>query len=155
MADLNRVVAHFEDGTLIKGTTADFNVNKPSFHLIPIDGSPGVELHCRSLKAVFFVKDLKGGPHSSALRGFADSKGATTGGKKVAVLFHDGELLCGYTLGYVPGREGFFMFPADATSNNLRVFVINAHASEVRVGTEADELVARVMEERKRAAIRA
>src|SRR4029453_9283012 len=104
MAELNKVVAHFTDGSLLKGTTADFNVAKPSFHLNPLNGAPGVEVYCRSLKALFFVKDFKGGPHSSAFKGFATSTG-TPGGKKIAVRFHDGELVCGYTLSYVPGRE--------------------------------------------------
>jgi len=153
MAELNKVVAHFEDGSLLKGTTADFNVAKPSFHLNPLNGAPGVEVFCRSLKALFFVKDFKGGPHSAALKGFSNAPG-TPGGKKIAVRFKDGELLCGFTLSYVPGREGFFMFPADGDSNNIRIFVANATVAEVRVGTDADELVRRVKSERSRAAMK-
>lgn len=155
MADLNKVVAHFEDGTLLKGTTSDFNVNKPSFHLIAVGGAPAVEVHSRSLKAVFFVKDFKGGPHSPAVKGFAAGGGANPGGKKIAVRFRDGELLCGYTLSYVPGRGGFFIFPADTDSNNIRIFVVNAFVDEVRVGTEAEELVKRIHSERSRAAMKA
>ena len=154
MAELNRVVAHYEDGTLLKGTTQDFNVGKPSFHLLPINGQPTVEVHCRALKAVFFVKDFKGASHSPASRGFVPAGAGSPGGKKIAALFHDGELMCGYTLSYVPGREGFFMFPADPNSNNLRIFVVNALVEEVCVGAEADALAERVAAERKRAAIK-
>jgi hypothetical protein len=64
-------------------------------------------------------------------------------GKKVAVLFKDGELLCGYTLTYVPGRDGFFMFPADGDTNNLRVYVVNASTAEVKTGPEAEALAQR------------
>src|SRR5262245_31670476 len=153
MAEQNKVVAHYQDGTLLKGTTADFNVSKPIFHLVPVTGGPAVEVHCRSLKALFFVKDFKGSSHTAAVQGYPLNV-ANPGGKKIAVLFHDGELLCGYTLTYVPGREGFFMIPADRSSNNIRVYVVNAFVSEVRVGTEADELLARVKSERSGAALR-
>jgi len=153
MAELNKVVVHYEDGTLLKGTTADFNVAKPNFHLNPVGGGPSVEVRCRSLKALFFVKDFKGASHSPEVKGFGAPAG-NPGGKKIAVLFKDGELLCGHTLSYVPGRQGFFMFPADSRSNNIRVFVNQGSALEVRVGAEADELVNRVTSERRGAPIK-
>jgi len=153
MAELNKVVARFADGTLLKGTTADFHVAKSSFHINPVNGGASVDVSVRSLKALFFVKDFKGGPHASGLKGFAVSAGSA-GGKKIAVLFKDEELLCGYTLAYVPGREGFFMFPADGNTNNTRIFVVNAGVAEVRVGPEAEQLVARVKSERSEAALK-
>src|SRR5262245_29342377 len=153
MAELNKVVAHFADGSLMKGTTADFNISKPSFHLNPINGSPGVEVYSRSMKALFFVRDFKGGPHPAAVKGFGTSSG-TPGGKKIAVLFKDGELICGYTLSYVPGRGGFFMVPADNQSNNIRIFVVQASVVEVRVGLEAEDLVQRIKVEKSRAAMK-
>ena len=33
MSDINRVVAHFLDGRLVKGTTQDFFPNRTSFHM--------------------------------------------------------------------------------------------------------------------------
>jgi len=153
MAELIKVVARFTDGTLLKGTTADFAIGKPLFHMNPAGGGPAVPVTCRSLKALFFVKDFKGGPHASGLKGFAVPAGNASG-KKIAVLFQDGELLCGYTLAYVPGREGFFMFPADGSSNNIRIFVVNAFVDEVRVGPEAEDLANRVKSERSRAAMK-
>ena len=154
MAELNKVVAHYQDGTLMKGTTADFNVAKPSFHLNPVSGGPSVEVHCRSLKALFFVKDFKGDAHSTPLMGFGTPPAGNPGGKKIAVLFRDGELLCGHTLAYVPGRQGFFMFPADTRSNNIRVFVVQGSVQQVCVGAEADELANRIKSERSRAPAR-
>jgi hypothetical protein len=145
MADQNRVVAHFMDGKLLKGTTQDFFPNRPRFHLLPADGSPAVEVRCRSLKALFFVKEFSGNATRRDLRGFLSSPGETAQGKKIAVRFKDGELLCGYSLSYLPDREGFFMFPADPGSNNLRIYVVVAATVEVKAGPSADALAQKVL----------
>ncbi|MGH7267802.1 MAG: DUF6982 domain-containing protein [Candidatus Rokuibacteriota bacterium] len=42
------------------------------------------------------------------------------------------DALVGYTLGYDPARAGFFLFPADPQSNNLRVFAVTAAVRRVR-----------------------
>ena len=145
MADLNRVVAHFTDGKLLKGTTQDFFPNRASFHLQPADGSPTAEIRCRTLKALFFVKDFAGNASRRDLRGFISGPGETSQGKKLAVRFKDGELLCGYSLSYLPDREGFFMFPSDSQSNNLRIYVIAAATLEVKAGPAADVLAQRAL----------
>jgi hypothetical protein len=67
----------------------------------------------------------------------------------VAIRFRDGELLCGYTLSFHADREGFFVFPADTGSNNLRVYVMTAAAQEMKSGPAADALAQRVLDERK------
>ena len=38
----------------------------------------------------------------------------------------DGEVLVGSTLGYDPKRQGFFIFPADPKSNNVRVYIVSS-----------------------------
>ena len=53
------------------------------------------------------------------------------GGKKMRVVFQDGEVLLGTTQGYQPGRPGFFLVPADPRSNNERCFVISSATREV------------------------
>jgi len=148
MTEANRVVAHFTDGKLLKGTTQDFFPNRPRFHLQPADGSPTVEIRCRSLKALFFVKEFAGNSTRRDLRGFLQSPGETSQGKKIAVRFKDGELLCGYSLTYLPDREGFVLFPADAGSNNVRVYVIMASTVEVKAGPAADVLAQKVLASR-------
>jgi hypothetical protein len=45
-------------------------------------------------------------------------------GRKVEVIFKDGEALVGSTQGYQADRPGFFMVPADPQSNNERIFVV-------------------------------
>ena len=148
MAELNRVVAHFMDGRLLKGTTQDFFPNRSSFHLQPADGGQAVEVRCKTLKGLFFVKEFAGDAKRRDLRGFLTAPGETARGKKIAVRFKDGELLCGYSLSYLPDREGFFMFPSDGGSNNLRIYVIAAATVEVRAGPLADALARKAIDAR-------
>ncbi len=145
MSEINKVVAHFLNGKLVKGATQDFFPNRPLFHVQPVDGGKSVEVRCRELKAVFFVRDLVGNPSRRDLRGFLGSPAETRQGKKLAVLFKDGELLCGYSLAFSPDRDGFFMFPSDAESNNLRIYVLIAACAEVKAGPAADLLVQKVL----------
>jgi len=145
MGELNRVVVHYLDGHLLKGTTQDFFPNKASFHLQPMGAGPAAEVRCKTLKAVFFVKDYAGNAQRRDLRGFLAAPGETAQGKKLAVRFKDGELLCGYSLSYMPDREGFFMFPADSASNNLRIYVLAAATVEVKAGPAADVLAQKVL----------
>jgi len=58
--------------------------------------------------------------------------GAASQGRKVAVTFHDGEILLGSTLGYKGEGQGFFVHPADSRSNNLRVFVAPGATQQVK-----------------------
>jgi hypothetical protein len=143
MAEINKVVAHALNGKVLKGTTQDFFPNRPLFHIQPADGSPSVEVRCKALKAAFFVKDFDGNPNRKDHRGFVDGPAETSQGKKLAVRFKDGELLCGYSLSYSPDRDGFFMFPADPSSNNLRIYVITASTVEVKAGPAAEAMVQR------------
>ena len=140
MSELNKVVAHFVTHKIVKGTTQDFFPNRPLFHLIPTSG-PAIEVRCKELKALFFVRDLNGNLRRRDVRGFLAAPNEGTHGKKIAVRFKDGELLCGYTLTFTPDREGFFVFPADPGSNNQRVYVITGSASEIKAGPAADVLV--------------
>jgi hypothetical protein len=145
MSELNRVVAHYVDGRLAKGTTQDFFPNRARFHVQPTDGSAAIEIRCKDLKALFFVRELGGNPTRRDLRGFLASPGVTAQGKKIAVRFRDGELLCGYSLTYMPDREGFFVFPSDNGSNNLRIYVVVAATVEVKAGPAADTLAQKVL----------
>ena len=61
--------------------------------------------------------------------------------------FRDGEFICGYTLSWSPDREGFFLFPADADSNNQRIYVITGSTLEIKAGPAAEVLAQRVLEE--------
>jgi Family of unknown function (DUF6982) len=143
-----RVVVRFGNGRRLKGTTQDFKPLSPRFHLIPAEGGELVEVRLDELKAVFFVRDLAGTPSRPKLRGFVEAPAETAQGKKVAVRFADGELLCGYTLAYSSERKGFFLFPADREGNNERVYVVTAAAAQIEAGPAAERLAEKVLARR-------
>lgn len=126
----NKIVAHYCDGRLIKGSTQNFDFNNAWFHLIA-DGSShkATEVYMRELKAVFFVNDFEGQPKFDEKKDFTEAP--ATMGRRVTVTFKDGEMLVGTTLNFDPSGVGFFLIPADPRSNNKRVFVINSSIKDV------------------------
>jgi hypothetical protein len=129
---MNRVVAHYQDGRLVKGVTNDFLPAKERFHVVPAEAPPGskpMEILVGDLKALFFVRDFAGKPDHKDSDQFDPRKPAP--GRKIRVVFKDGEVIVGTTQGYQPGRPGFFLIPADAESNNDRCFVVTAATQEV------------------------
>ena len=130
---MNKVVARFVDGRLLKGVTGDFFPAKPFFHIDVVDSPPGAEaitVRTAELKAVFFVKDFQGNPMYVERQEFDPSRPPV--GRAIRVVFEDGEVLVGTTTGYQPGRPGFFVEPADPGSNNERCYVITAAAREIK-----------------------
>lgn len=141
----NKVVARYLDGRVLKGVTRDFSPNRISFH-VEVDGSGEiVELRCRHLKALFFVRSFGGDSARQDLRGFVEGPAETAQGRKIAVRFRDDEFICGYTLSWSPDRDGFFLFPSDAGSNNQRIYVVSASTDEVKAGVQAEALAQRVL----------
>jgi hypothetical protein len=127
----NRVVVHYRDGALVKGTTLDFFPTKDTFHVT--DHSSLIhEVALDDLKAVFFVKSFDGDAEHAERRGFFTGH---TQGKKVMVEFEDGETLFGYTLSYTARGLGFFVFPGDPESNNLKIFVVLGATNRIKVRT--------------------
>ena len=122
----NKVVVKFKDNTLAKGKTSDFFPNKAQFHLENLNGEI-VEISIEDLKALFFVKDFKGNKDHE--KNYNDEIAA--GGRKIRVQFLDGETVIGYTLGYSPDRQGFYMTPADLKGNNERIFVVKSATEKV------------------------
>ncbi len=128
----NKIVVRYPDGRLEKGTTADFFPNKDLFHLAPLGAQPGskpLEIRFSDLKAVFFVRDFTGNRDYNDRKDFEPGKPVT--GRKIKVVFKDGELMVGTTQGYQPNRPGFFVIPADEKSNVERCFVVTASTKEV------------------------
>ncbi len=120
-----KVIVRYADGRRLKGYTQDFFPNKSIFHLQLADNPPAsepIEVAMKDLKAVFFVREFAGNPHYQEKKTFPP--GEKVAGRLVEVTFKDGEVLRGSTLGYDLKRPGFFFFPADPDSNNLRVFAI-------------------------------
>ena len=129
---MNKVVARFTDGRTLRGLTYDFEASKASFHIIEADAAPGtrpVEVQLQELKAVFFVKDFAGDPQHKERKEFDPAHPPL--GRKIRVVFKDGETLVGVTPGYQSGRAGFFLLPADADSNTQRCYVVASSAQSI------------------------
>ena len=128
----NKIVARYLDGRVEKGTTTDFSPNKDLFHLAPLEAQPGgkpMEIRISDMKAVFFVRDFTGNRDYNDRKEFDSARPAV--GRRIKVIFKDGELMVGTTQGYQPNRPGFFVVPADEKSNVERCFVVTASTKEV------------------------
>jgi hypothetical protein len=127
-----KVVAATLEGERIRGFIFDFSPVKEICRVFPTErakADEAREIHMRKLKALFFIKEF------TEPKGEKANPNEFTGvvhGRKIQVEFSDGELLMGSTEGYAPNRLGFFLFPANSSSNILRVFVINANVKEVK-----------------------
>ena len=127
-----KVVIHYVNGKIAKGFTQDFFPNKDRFHLSPASKPSGdpVEVLLKDLKAIFFVRDFTGNSQYAERKKYLE--GEQPQGRKVEVTFSDNEILVGSTLGYDPKRPGFFVFPADPKSNNIRLFAVTLAVKKVR-----------------------
>jgi hypothetical protein len=128
----NKIVIHYQDGRMMKGITIDFFPNKDIFHLVPADSPPGtkpLEISVPELKAIFFVKEFGGNPKYEDKKEFDPGKNFF--GRKIKVVFKDGELMIGTTSGYEPNRSGFFVTPVDPISNIDRCFVVKTATKDV------------------------
>ena len=129
---MNQIVIRYQVDHIMKGVTNDFLPAKDRFHLIPFDSAPNskpLEIVVADLKAIFFVKDFDGNAKNKEVKQFDPSKPAP--GRKISVVFKDGEVIVGITQGYQPERPGFFVLPADGQSNNERCFVVASATREV------------------------
>jgi hypothetical protein len=133
----NLVVARYRDGKIIRGVTHDFGPQKRVFHVITF-GEEGQEVGGKvfkvsfsELKAIFFVKSLKGRQGPPPFKGLLEEKLEAQGMLKIKVTFFDGETIEGTTHGYTSEREGFFIAPLEKDSNNLRIFVISSAVKKV------------------------
>jgi len=130
---LNQIVARYQNGSVLKGFTTDFRADKDTFHVTSGGtlGEKPVDVRLADLKALFFVRDFTGRPEYNEAKTFDASRPLS--GRKIRVVFKDGEELVGVTQGYQPGRPGFFVTPADPDSNNLRCFVVASAVREAKL----------------------
>jgi len=127
---MNKQVARFADGRILKGTTLDFSPAKEFFHLTLPSETLSIPVHLPDLKALFFVKDFAGDPEH------VEKKNIDTpvppGARAIRATFDDGEVLVGTTTGYRHGFPGFFLVPADSESNNERCYIVADATQDVR-----------------------
>jgi hypothetical protein len=140
VSEVNKVAIRYRDGRVEKGTTHDFRPGKPVFHIEPPGDGGVTEIRTDDLKAIFFVKDFAGRSDYSESKVFPETPERSKG-RRIAVLFADGELLTGYTLAYDAQRPGFFIMPTDEMSNNDRVYVVRSAVKDVGIGPQADRII--------------
>ncbi len=127
-----KIVARFLHGGIIKGYTQNFFPDQPHFHIRPLASEiPDelIEVQIKDLKAVFFVRDFLGNRlyrEENTL-----SRGAKIPGRIVEITFKDKEVMIGSVMDYDPMRPGFFLFPTDPYSNNLKVFIVSLTVDRV------------------------
>ncbi len=127
-----KVVAHFNDGKTMRGTTHDFDPKREIFHLLPCEGG-GVPstVRMKELKALFYVKEY-GGLRRGTDRAKNFALPGRDTGKKAVVEFRDGETVWGYSKNYSPEDIGFFFVPSDPDDNNMKMFILNASIKGIR-----------------------
>jgi hypothetical protein len=132
-AGMHLVVAHYVDGRVLRGSTSNFQPGRDRFHLLPqgqnVGGRP-TEVLLADLKALFFVKDLRGNPN---YRERIPPEAGHGPSRRLRVTFKDGEVLEGTTQAYQPGRPAFFVVPLDPDGNNERCYVLTAATQSVAV----------------------
>ena len=134
-----KTVVKYNDGTIVKGFTSDFNPNRDSFHLHLVQESlqegqeNPIEVKLNGIKAVFFVKDFQGNKEYQKVRTFKDIASGPPSERKIVVIFKDGENFYGTTHSFSPERKGFFVYPIDEHDNNDRVFVPRNALEKVHV----------------------
>lgn len=136
----NLVVVHYKDGKLLKGYTYDFTALASVFHLTSEqeeDKGTVYDVNTVDLKAVFFVKTLHGSSDYKEKKKFEEVDNSRHRGLKIKIVFKDGEVVRGISLGYSKGRKGFFLIPVDPDSNNERIWVVMDAVQDIRVGSAA------------------
>ena len=136
----NLVVVHYKDGKLLKGYTYDFTALADVFHLTSEqeeDRGTVYDVNVTDLKAVFFVKTLDGSLDYKEKKKFEEVDTSRHRGLKIKIVFKDGEVVRGMSLGYSKGRKGFFLIPVDPDGNNERIWVVVDAVQEIRVGSAA------------------
>ena len=117
-----KVVAHFIDHSVVKGTSIDVDPGKPRCH-VQSEEHGTVEIDLAQLKALYFVKDFAGRPEYDDVQKPDPGDRRLRGSHQVKLTFVDGEEVSGLMNRYPPNRPFFFVLPIDPASNNIRILV--------------------------------
>lgn len=85
----------------------------------------------KDLKAIFFVREFDGKGHKAGSWIDEDPEGLKVG-KKVVVTFKDGEKIKGKVLGDFEKGEGFYLYPIEKNTNNLKIFIVRSSILEIK-----------------------
>lgn len=122
---MHKVVAHFLDGSLVKGQVLFVSLTKPTLSVTTEEGG-ALNVTLADLKALFFVKDFAGDKDYGERQEVDPADPRVRGAKTLTLRFLDGETLVALSSGYSADRPFFFVVPADPDSNNIRILVNRA-----------------------------
>ncbi|MDD3631999.1 MAG: hypothetical protein PHO73_04570 [Atribacterota bacterium] len=134
-----KIVVKYNDGTIMKGYTTDFNPAEDFFHLYPVEEDletareDKIKIDVNNLKAIFFVKTFLGNKDYKKIRTFNGYESNPPPQRRIIIVFKDGENFYGTTYSYSPDKSGFFAFPIDPLDNNDRVFIPRTSLEKVHV----------------------
>ncbi len=117
-----KVVAHFIDHQVVKGTSVDVDIGRPICHIRTEDGAV-MEVDLAQIKALYFVKDLTGNSAYDENHDPETGDNRLRGSELIDITFLDGEKLGALTNRFPPRGPRFFVVPMDAKSNNARILV--------------------------------
>jgi len=132
-----KVVAHFVDHQIVKGTSLDVDPQKPVCHVRTGDQQT-VEVDLSQLKALYFVKDLDGNPERNESSDPASDDARLRGSTMVDITFLDGERLGALTNRYPPRGPYFYVLPMDPSSNNQRILINREAVTSMAVRAGSD-----------------
>ena len=133
---VNRVVVGLLDGTRPKGFIYGFRAGEKLFTLFPSekqDRAYARFVPIADCKAIFFVRSHAGDRdvRERMRKTPLDDRDVKIRGQRMKIVFLDGEELLARSEAYSADRLGFFAYPLDERSNNVRIFVVNASVRQV------------------------
>ncbi|MFH0963254.1 MAG: hypothetical protein V2A58_04485 [Planctomycetota bacterium] len=133
-----KLVVHFKDGRILKGTSYKLDPHAESFYIVPlaqVGAAERVLVAFSDVKLVCHVREFSPPPDrrpSAAERSAVASAGH--GRLELTVYFRDGEVLHGHPGGtYHPGLARFWLVPSDA-GNNICVLVESSATKLIETG---------------------
>ena len=141
-ATANRVVVALLDGRRLKGYVFNFSTDAVDFNVFPDPKgdekkSPATLVEFKACKAIFFVRTHEGSKEGrdAERKAAEDPARRPPRGTKIKIIFSDGEEMMACTEVYAPQKKGFFAYPMDARSNNLRIYIVNVNVRQVLTGS--------------------
>jgi hypothetical protein len=142
MAEIEKAVARFRNGNVLKGMLKDFSIDSDLIILHEDTTQEERWIPMGELKAIFFVKSFAGTSQHVEKKAFGIRKVA---GKKAFVKFDDRESLVGFIDGDIPwekgfsleklgkNAKGFFLTPVDGDCNNIKIFVVGSAIKDITI----------------------
>ncbi|MCX7943477.1 MAG: FHA domain-containing protein [Deltaproteobacteria bacterium] len=117
--DFERIVIRYFSGRIIKRIINDINIGIEKFTIRNALTNQFESFTMNDLKAIFWVKNLIGDPSRVDRQGFIKEADPSN----MFLEFKDGECQWGSHTGYSPRSSGFFFYPHDPDSNNIKCYI--------------------------------